>query len=207
MPEDAMHFSLFVFLPPHEAVNRETIQEALERRLWPYSEDLEVAPYDEPCDECNPDSPDPQCEICEGKGYLTTTINPDAKWDWWRIGGRFTGDLVTDYDPETDPANLEICPACIGPRARYETAQCVNCNGTGISAKDYPEWREFERDILLAAEVRRDALTYALLTPDGVWQERDHRPYWEEDPAIVRAVRAALEQYADHTVALVDCHI
>lgn len=34
--------------------------------------------------------------------------NPNAKWDWWQIGGRYTGRLHPDYDPQKDPSNQEI---------------------------------------------------------------------------------------------------
>ena len=35
--------------------------------------------------------PDEACEDCHGTGQRETTRNPDSKWDWWVIGGRWNG--------------------------------------------------------------------------------------------------------------------
>lgn len=32
---------------------------------------------------------DPDCSECNGTGVRTTTYNPDSKWDWYEIGGRW----------------------------------------------------------------------------------------------------------------------
>lgn len=113
-----------------------------EEQLAPFSEDLEVEPYDEPCccvreladkraheatgldrdslrekfaklpkDEKNDDmwqamlSPllaaeasecakqisDLDCSNCYGTGLVKTTYNPQSKWDWYSLGGRWKG--------------------------------------------------------------------------------------------------------------------
>lgn len=41
----------------------------------------------------------------DGRFYRKT--NPNAKWDWWQIGGRWSGMLKPKYDPAKDPANLD----------------------------------------------------------------------------------------------------
>lgn len=35
--------------------------------------------------------PDGACEDCHGTGQRETTRNPDSKWDWFVIGGRWNG--------------------------------------------------------------------------------------------------------------------
>jgi hypothetical protein len=55
--------------------------------------------------------PDPNCEECKGTGSYTSTYNPKAKWDWYQIGGRWTG-VLDNYNPEKDPKNQEPCPYC-----------------------------------------------------------------------------------------------
>mgnify|MGYP001311871751 CR=1 FL=1 len=37
------------------------------------------------------DGPDPECDSCEGTGERETTYNPDSKWDWFVVGGRWDG--------------------------------------------------------------------------------------------------------------------
>lgn len=77
--------------------------------------------------------------------------NPNAKWDWWCVGGRYGGRLAAGYDPEKDPANLETCWLCGGTGTRTdETAikhhggpmKCDNCGGTGKSVKWPPKQRD-----------------------------------------------------------------
>lgn len=37
------------------------------------------------------ESPKPDCSGCHGTGTYASTYNPDSKWDWWVIGGRWEG--------------------------------------------------------------------------------------------------------------------
>lgn len=37
------------------------------------------------------------CENCQGTGEYLTTYNPESKWDWWVIGGRWDG-IFEEYD-------------------------------------------------------------------------------------------------------------
>lgn len=40
----------------------------------------------------------------DGRFYRHT--NPNAKWDWWVVGGRWSGMLKPKYDPRIDPKNI-----------------------------------------------------------------------------------------------------
>lgn len=66
-----------------------------------------------------------------------TMFRDGSRWDWYQIGGRYTGNL-SGYDPYTDPANEEECDICAGTGIRpggkeqfgldwFE--QCHGCNG------------------------------------------------------------------------------
>jgi len=35
--------------------------------------------------------PDPTCEECKGTGKVKSTYNPNSKWDWYSVGGRWAG--------------------------------------------------------------------------------------------------------------------
>jgi len=37
------------------------------------------------------EKPDPGCDECVGSGVRSSTYNPDSKWDWWTVGGRWDG--------------------------------------------------------------------------------------------------------------------
>lgn len=78
--------------------------------------------------------------------------NPNAKWDWWQVGGRYSGRLAAGYDPEKDPDNQEICFLCAGTGKRCDTAgnvqreidpsySCNGCSGKGISVKWPSSWK------------------------------------------------------------------
>jgi len=51
---------------------------------------------------------------CGGTGTYISQYSPSAKWDWWEIGGRWTGELDSKYDPRKDPRNIVPCSLCDG---------------------------------------------------------------------------------------------
>lgn len=55
-----------------------------------------------------------------------------GEWDWWQIGGRWTG-CLTGYDPEADPDNRE-----------------------NLKPKWPTEWKEYEGDVLPIEEVTQE---------------------------------------------------
>lgn len=67
----------------------------------------------------------------------------DDVWDWYQLGGRWTG-LLTGYKPEEDPRNLETCRYCQGtgdrkdlepPEWKKECGGCNSCHGKGQKVK------------------------------------------------------------------------
>jgi hypothetical protein len=65
--------------------------------------------------------------------------NPNRKWDYWTVGGRYSGRLAPGYDPQKDPANLEDC-FCSDRRS--DPSGCNSCNGTGRRAKWPSKWTD-----------------------------------------------------------------
>lgn len=93
-------------------------------------------------------------KLRDGRFYDRT--NPNAKWDGWVVGGRWTGFLMPNYDPEEDPANKETCFLCMGTGKRpdMEVADgCNGCKGKGVSVKWPTHWRKTDGD-----QVRRGDL-------------------------------------------------
>jgi ferredoxin len=110
-------------------------------------------------------------------GEVTKVIdrtNPNKKWDWWKLGGRWTSFLNPFYEPEKDPLNYELCFICRGTGLRMDDLgikqraedPTYTCNGCGQCAKDAPRkgmtlkhagyWRDVgnqsqKRDIPIAA--------------------------------------------------------
>ena len=96
------HFSVAVF---HRA------DQSVESLLAPYDENIKVEPYieytkqqaidfaREHYDDCK-DLPDEKCwaimadcKETDSDGNIYSTYNPDSKWDWWVVGGRFNKQL------------------------------------------------------------------------------------------------------------------
>ena len=73
------------------------------------------------------------------EGVLGRWTNPNARWYWWQIGGRWSGAFLAGYDPHEDPANREPCYLCVATGMRGEQ-ECNGCDGTGVKVKWPTEW-------------------------------------------------------------------
>ena len=89
------------------------------------------------------------------KSFLEPYGNGNV-WDWYVIGGRWTGTL-DNYDPTKDPKNIEECWVCNGTgkrndklgkeaRAKDPSYTCNGCDGKGKSVKF--TFEEHEGDII-----------------------------------------------------------
>ena len=99
-------------------------------------------------------------------------VRENAKWDWWQIGGRYTGHLTEAYNPSEDPANQERCWLCRGTGKRPDMTVhdgCNGCHGTGISTKwptqwvnvgNQARWGAIDFDALLQANRKVNADTW-----------------------------------------------
>lgn len=175
-------------------------------------------------------TPDSECETCSGTGKYSTTYNPRSKWDWWTIGGRWTGYLKPDYDPTKDPRNLATCWLCqgtgkrndaLGREARQKdpTYTCNGCNGIGKEVVfpskyvDPPEGGNVApvSQVLKLLDAGEDVLPFAIIRPSGEWLEKGKMGWWavvsDEKENWKQAGRCVLEEYADHWAVVVDCHI
>jgi len=176
------------------------------------------------------EAPGPECEECNGTGKYSTTYNPHSKWDWWTIGGRWTGYLRPDYDPTTDPRNLATCVWCRGTGQRNDTLgqqerikdptyTCNGCRGTGkevVFPSKYappPEGGNVApvSHVLKLLDAGENVLPFAMVRPSGEWLEKGKMGWWaivsDEKENWKQTGRAILEEYADHYAIVVDCHI
>jgi hypothetical protein len=106
------HYTVLVAIDPTDPSRPN-----LEAALAPFDENMEVEPYreyetGEPADywswEKTADVPEPTwAQVAEfhnakyddeplhvddeGRAYTVSTYNPKSKWDWWSVGGRWTG--------------------------------------------------------------------------------------------------------------------
>lgn len=155
------------------------------------------------------------------KGRYGYWENPNAKWDWWQIGGRWTAAWDKSYDPKTDPENQEICWLCQGTGERKDM-NCPNgcnaCNGKGIQIKWPTSWKSKpDSNIFPLSKVLPDILDdslhvpFAIITPDGKWNEAGEMGWWgivknEKDDWKEQA-KQILTAHKNCTAIVVDCHI
>jgi hypothetical protein len=125
--------------------------------------------------------PDPACSECGGTGKYRTTTNPNGKWDWWAVGGRWTGVFTPEYDPEKDPRNLEKCNLCEGtgtrrmpvpsdPGWKPKEGECNGCGGTGQMVKS--KLVAHDGNVMPVSKVPRDVFPFCIVTPDAAWHEK-----------------------------------
>lgn len=150
--------------------------------------------------------------------------NGDTKWDWWQIGGRWTGTFDPRYNPRTDPANMETCWLCKGTgmrndrggeelRAENSQFTCNGCEGTGKSLRWPTSWEPFAGDVMPVAKLPKNIEVFAIVTPDGEWHQRGQMGWWanvtdEKDAAAWQAeVREILAAHGDCIAVACDCHI
>lgn len=90
----------------HFSHNLET---CVENALAPYDENRESVARLEKCVWCPDDS---DCDVCSNTRSIITTCNPNAQWDWWQIGGRWSSLFHPDpnYKPGNDPRNAGKWP-------------------------------------------------------------------------------------------------
>ena len=76
-------------------------EEAQETLKWEDHISAWVA-YENECQKNHPmhNEFDPNCSECNGTGYYKSNYNPDSKWDWYQVGGRWSG-ILDSYDPGT----------------------------------------------------------------------------------------------------------
>ncbi len=168
--------------------------------------------------------PDPTCEDCSGTGREVSCYNPNSKWDWYQVGGRWEGWLA-DIDPAKDPRNTETCWVCKGTgkrddeigreaRAKNPKYTCNGCKGEGTSLKWPTQWADSGGNIgttdLAAAAGKAP---FAFLTPEGEWIERGSMGWWgvvsdgKEQADWEAQVQTIYARYPQHIVVTVDCHI
>lgn len=197
-----MHFRTFVMIPTHG-----DIDDLIARALAPFSEDFEVLEYKRYLDpteiaamashyDVEPTDKNALALLMtDWKGspggfdangvYALLNNNPDARFDWYVIGGRWDGAVLgrlTKHDPYDET------------RARHNVIST-----TALAGAPYLE----------------DLLPHCVVTPDGSWHEcetlvvegwMNWRLETKDEDAWLREVRDLLARHPDHRVVGVDIH-
>lgn len=159
-----------------------------------------------------------------------------SHWDWWVIGGRWTGHLDPSYDPYADPANYETCQYCEGTGVTtqavadkypaYQTNVGKPCFQCAVDHEGKP--KPFPGRMLVwhlkphgsdmgtpVADVlkRKVETTFAVVTPDGEWHQRGEMGWFgsvrdeKHESEWKQAWHSLLTTHKDMEATIVDCHI
>ena len=183
------HFSVAVFLPDNK--------HSIDSLLAPYNESLEVEAYDDDDGE-------------------RTTYNPESKWDWYEIGGRWKDLLILK--------SKLICDSALVSDIDFQTMQ----------QRDAAELRPYEEAMtksFMKEEYMRERFrneeeyiklstvfsTYAVVTPDGEWHAMGDMGWWGMSSETAEEEREWILAYYDRFIkpaiekgwrmTIVDCHI
>jgi len=122
-------------------------------------------------------------------------------WDFFQVGGRWTGALDDTYDSRKDPRNMEPCLICKGSKDKVAT--CRACQGSGTGVKWPTGWAPFDGDTTTVGHVKQLLTTGKLQRMPGTavtfngWQEDMEKDKWLE----------LLDRYEDSTpLFVVDYH-
>lgn len=128
------------------------------------------------------DSPDPNCNECGGRGFVLTTANPKAKWDWWVIGGHWYGEITGH--PKSDEKGFNLSP-------KFNRIK--------------------DNRSLVAPLLSLKILPFAVVTPDGQWYEQGNMGWFGQASDLKedwpQQVKQLFETHPDCVAVSVDCHI
>ena len=148
-------------------------------------------------------------------GYMR---NPNAKWDWWAVGGRWNNNLALRDGSRANTAPILAIDLSLKKEA-YEAAMRAfekrSADGKldfsepfawELNSRSFPKWKDAD-DFARAATWGG---FFFVVTPDGAWHEcaetwRIYAPEareWREGFAA-----RFLEPYRDCFLTVVDCHI
>lgn len=184
----------------------EAAQNDNEEKLYEYGT-LDIAPED-----------------LDEDGNMHSTYNPDSKWDWYAIGGRFNEAIKLkngEYVSEAMISEIDFSPN----EGDYEYAarlwELIVEKAELKKDEEMPfsiynaEWlKERYGTKECYAEAAASFSTYAIVTPDGEWHEPAPMGWFGVSGATANEEKTwqnnffdFVMQYKDYYMTIVDCHI
>lgn len=179
-------------------------------------------------------------------GNELSTYNPKSKWDWYQIGGRWEGLLKAKSGVKMHSPGVFGSSKHANEPDRYDCALIKDLDFTpdeedikqarrywevvvegsplmpGENAKDFMSFYKKEyyvrryKDKETYAKISSSFMTYAVVTPDGVWHEKGQMGWFgcssETDDESLDWDLHFKERFIDSmpentVVTIVDCHI
>lgn len=170
-------------------------------------------------------------DMIDNEGNIYSTYNPDSKWDWWGIGGRWNNLLTLKREKENDPIVHTNVAKIKDIDFDYTNPEKIKYNEMlweKIVEGKHQDNRElfsmYNKEYLLNRYKTKENFvksvtrfrTYAILTPDGVWHEAGQMGWFgvsgatEDDEKTFDENYFNIldtEKYKDYLLVVVDCHI
>lgn len=234
------HFTVMVQIPKENVITG-GIERYLETVLAPFDENMEAEAYiNVPAEELKAEyekrkKENPEYEIdkmtladyanewygqdLDEEGNLLSTYNPNSKWDWWVIGGRWRNLLRLKNGDNVDFAFVEE----IDFDGILEEDRQKRANSWAEAHKDgVPQgMQKFIYGIQTATLEEHVATasgltTFAVVTKDGEWCEKGSMGWWGVHSASSEEEKLWEESYYKNfiepldpkdLIVIVDCHI
>lgn len=166
---------------------------------------------------------DEDCEIDELTGKKGYWENPNRKWDWYEIGGRWSGLLKLKSGKSVDTAQIKDLDLSMDKKVYDEAIRFWEVVVEGLTKKDGEEffnmWKpkyyieRYETKEKYATD-QATFSTVAMLMPNGKWFEKGAMGWWGINDATAESIenygklfKEVLETMQDHYITIVDCHI
>jgi len=156
-------------------------------------------------------------EVVNSEGAIEEELQ--GFWDWFQIGGRWSGQFKPDYDPNLDGDNQQVCSMCVGTGIRKDTVVkngCNVCHGTGVETLWPTEWKDVDGNYMPATYFRplykklgKAVIPLTVITPDGKayhqeeWDGDTYKQNYEDWP---QKVLELIEENANMIAVVVDYH-
>lgn len=156
-------------------------------------------------------------DMVDSDGNAYSTYNPRSKWDWYSIGGRFSG-MLLDLETGTNEDELlapEIDFLQMASEEKENLLPYTEMLANGFYNPEYlkrlyPDEKTYEL-------INTTFWTRAVVTPDGEWHELGEMGYFaissEEPEETLQWVRDYYDSFMkpaienNWEVHIVDCHI
>ncbi|MBQ8997106.1 MAG: hypothetical protein IJ086_00270 [Clostridium sp.] len=230
------HYTVGVIIP--KEFKEEELRGAVEGALEPFDENLEVEEYvaytkeEIECDYEqyakrmieNKEEPVSYQEFAEDytsrglddEGNALSIYNPDSKWDWYVIGGRWNNEIETKSGKKVNYARIKDIKFEV-ELTEEELAQAKEHYSKLISEGDYfkPEYYQRRYPKVEAYIDSFNFSTYALLDAEGEWHEPGTMGWFgmssagpeEQTKFQSEYMQLIQEQDPEDWFVLVDCHI
>lgn len=155
--------------------------------------------------------------IIDEEGNIWSTYNPQSRWDWYSVGGRWGKHPI----PLKDGSSAVECPVSEIDfeidQEEYDEAlkhwsELTETDENGLLKSEYFKIRY--KDAETYARSQSQFSTHAIVTPDGKWIEKGKMGWFaycsatpEEERAWDADYENLVSKYKDYVATFVDCHI